>query len=160
MKKGLGIVILLIFSMFFVSTANESGCIPAWKCGEWSECMGGQEIRTCWDVNLCGNLDEKPIEKRVCETCTPIWSCTEWEPEVCPREGRMERICTDLNNCQKSTGMPVEIKECVPETINWIYLLIILIIFLLNLVNVMFIVKRWKKMKADSDKNIFRPPSN
>jgi len=44
---------------------NES-CVPNWQCSKWSECVDGQQIRVCNDLNKCGNEKNKPIEKRSC----------------------------------------------------------------------------------------------
>ncbi len=41
-------------------------CEETWICDEWSACVGGQQSRVCTDFNSCGNLANKPVERRSC----------------------------------------------------------------------------------------------
>ena len=43
-----------------------SSCTPTWECGEWSECIEGQQTRVCVDKWNCSADDEKPEEIQAC----------------------------------------------------------------------------------------------
>jgi len=44
-----------------------ANCKQNWQCNEWSLCIGGQQSRTCTDLNRCGSDTKKP---KVSQTCT------------------------------------------------------------------------------------------
>ena len=35
------------------TTTAKDNCTQNWQCGDWSECIGGEQFRNCNDVNLC-----------------------------------------------------------------------------------------------------------
>lgn len=42
-------------------------CTPSWQCTAWSQCStGGQQTRTCTDLNACGVTTGKPAEVQQC----------------------------------------------------------------------------------------------
>jgi hypothetical protein len=52
-------------------TGGEEGapvCEEDWTCTEWSECVDGQQSRSCTDQNACGTEESKPPESQACET--------------------------------------------------------------------------------------------
>ncbi len=47
--------------------SNGNGvCTTNWDCTSWSECISGQQTRTCTDLNNCGTIAGKPSESQVC----------------------------------------------------------------------------------------------
>ena len=118
-------------SICLISAENgvtNSSCTPNWNCTEWSECIDGEEIRSCVDFNLCGNDSTKPDEIQECETeCLPVWDCSKWQPEKCSKDETQTRTCTDLNNCGTNEKKPSETRQCKR---NSVLLFIILVITL------------------------------
>ncbi|MFH1327659.1 MAG: hypothetical protein ABIH76_02215 [Candidatus Bathyarchaeota archaeon] len=48
------------------SKGGDSFCAPEWTCDSWSPCVDGQQFRTCYrNLNYC-EIQEKPIETRMC----------------------------------------------------------------------------------------------
>ncbi len=47
-------------------------CTPDWRCGEWSECTGGERARVCVDNNGCGTSSGKPAESESCTSAFKI----------------------------------------------------------------------------------------
>jgi len=50
-------------------------CSPNWQCGDWQECVEGNQARACTDVNNCGTQDGMPATSQACvvpilETCS------------------------------------------------------------------------------------------
>ncbi len=43
-------------------------CIENWKCTQWSECIGGKQVRSCIDVNYCMTNNTMPEVLRDCVT--------------------------------------------------------------------------------------------
>ncbi len=42
-------------------------CVPNWQCSGWEPCLPeGKQSRSCVDVNRCGQIRNKPIEKQNC----------------------------------------------------------------------------------------------
>ncbi len=41
-------------------------CTEEWICTEWSECVDGEQTRTCTDQSDCGTTSDKPDEMRGC----------------------------------------------------------------------------------------------
>jgi hypothetical protein len=41
-------------------------CDENWTCTGWSECMNGEQTRTCEDSNGCGTTASKPAQAQVC----------------------------------------------------------------------------------------------
>ncbi|MFH1592519.1 MAG: hypothetical protein ABIB47_04090 [Candidatus Woesearchaeota archaeon] len=43
-------------------------CVPGWRCGKWGRCVNGVEIRSCSDVNNCGEECDSELcsEEREC----------------------------------------------------------------------------------------------
>ncbi|MFH1597562.1 MAG: carbohydrate binding domain-containing protein [Patescibacteria group bacterium] len=46
-------------------------CVENWQCTEWSECVTGQQTRTCTDINECGTEIDKPSEVQECDSVSP-----------------------------------------------------------------------------------------
>ncbi|MCK4714427.1 MAG: PGF-pre-PGF domain-containing protein, partial [Candidatus Aenigmarchaeota archaeon] len=44
-----------------------SPCVESWSCGEWSECSGSIQTRTCVDANNCGTIVNRPDEAQECD---------------------------------------------------------------------------------------------
>jgi len=60
MKKQLLLIPVLILLLLPVSNA---ACTPEWMCSGWSECLKGNQIRICNDLNSC---QEEKIEEKSC----------------------------------------------------------------------------------------------
>lgn len=52
-------------------------CEEDWSCTDWSDCIDGNKIRTCSDLNNCGTEENKPEEENVCEMQTI--DCGSWD---------------------------------------------------------------------------------
>lgn len=50
------------------SSSSKRGCKENWKCGEWTNCIDGEQTRECVDLNNCGTVGHKPEEKVGCES--------------------------------------------------------------------------------------------
>ena len=86
-------------------------CTPNWSCGDWSQCVNGQQTRTCYDTNNCGTTTNKPGTTQACSTtCNPNWSCGDWSQCV---NGRQTRTCTDLNNCVYGQTKIEDWQDCI-----------------------------------------------
>ena len=48
-----------------------SNCFPNWQCTTWGDCISSNHSRTCTDINGCGTLGNKPLEKESC-TLPPV----------------------------------------------------------------------------------------
>lgn len=42
------------------------GCQESWTCGDWGECSGGSQSRTCTDQNHCGTTNNRPALTQSC----------------------------------------------------------------------------------------------
>jgi hypothetical protein len=87
----------------YSSVPTPPTCIPNWECGEWSNCVNGQQTRSCILVNQCYISAPRPAGTRACSssapvqaTCIPNWECGEWS--AC-KDDKQTRTCRDLNNC-------------------------------------------------------------
>jgi len=49
------------------SLTLDATCVPDWKCGDWSVCGSGQQIRRCSDDNNCGTSEGRPAQSQSCE---------------------------------------------------------------------------------------------
>lgn len=49
---------------------SEHPCIENWVCGGWSDCVEGQQTRTCTDENNCGTEEDRPADIQSCEAGT------------------------------------------------------------------------------------------
>ncbi len=47
-------------------TTDDGTCTESWFCGEWTECNGGQQTRSCADEHSCGTYLDRPEETRDC----------------------------------------------------------------------------------------------
>ena len=41
-------------------------CTPNWQCGDWQECVSGNQARACTDTNNCGTQDGIPSTSQAC----------------------------------------------------------------------------------------------
>jgi len=74
---------------------EETICTPNWSCGEWSQCVNGQQTNSCIDNNQCITVNR--TETQTCTlSCTPNWSCGEWSQCL---NNQQARSCTDLSTC-------------------------------------------------------------
>ena len=48
------------------ATTTDYFCTENWKCTQWSDCIGGKQVRTCIDINYCMTNESKPDTKRDC----------------------------------------------------------------------------------------------
>jgi hypothetical protein len=51
----------------------------------------------------------------IINTCTPIWTCAAWSN--CS-SGTMQRLCTDVNNCNSALNKPNTISSCVNNNVS------------------------------------------
>ena len=111
-------------------------CVSDWHCTNWSECMGGIQIRSCVDFNTCGSILTKPPENQSCD-CISDWSCTEWQSKECPKNETQTRICEDLNDCKTNETKPSETNSCTYESkVNLLLIFIIIMIIILSIIGV------------------------
>jgi hypothetical protein len=45
-------------------------CIEQWKCGEWSECISGRQVRSCQDLSGCRTYTFRPATEQNCSPKT------------------------------------------------------------------------------------------
>ena len=90
------------------------GCTEDWSCSAWSNCIDGQQTRTCSDTNNCGTTNNKPVEGQSCG-CTESWTCAGWSNCI---NGAQTRTCSDGNNCGTEGNKPEESQSC-SCTENW-----------------------------------------
>jgi hypothetical protein len=83
---------------------NVKECNSQWNCSEWSNCICGNQNRTCRDLNSCGT-NNKPLEIRTC-SYNSVWSCGNWGE--CLNDFQ-HRVCTELNSCNSSS---IESRDC------------------------------------------------
>ncbi len=48
------------------SNETNNSCTPDWQCNDWTDCVNGQQTRTCTDNNSCGVTTGKPVESQSC----------------------------------------------------------------------------------------------
>lgn len=139
-------LILGFFAIFLVSINNISSadCTPNWQCSEWSDCIDNTQIRSCYDINLCGVDEGKPLERQACgDPCTPDWQCSDWDPSGCNETQLQKRICTDSNNCNILDNKPEEAMACdFSQDYGWMYYFIIAIILVLIFGAIWFLIKK------------------
>src|SRR3989339_30092 len=148
------LAIVLIFAFVFLipsdiqsiftgkAIVNNTICTPQWSCTAWSPCLGDSQIRSCVDVNSCGNQTNKPLEALTCGVCEPNWQCGEWEPEECPETEIQKKECKDLNNCGTIRLKPADTKSCTYfKNFGWIYWFIIML-QLLMIIRIILIIQK------------------
>jgi hypothetical protein len=89
------------------SVTTTSTCVP-WACGEWSVCESGTKTRSCYAVETCNVIEEKPVEQESCE-CAESWVCDLWSNSL---EECGARECLDSNACGTENDKPNEEKNC------------------------------------------------
>jgi len=116
-----------------LSLPQTEDCTPNWSCNDWSQCVGGKQIRICLDLNSCGDNSTEPSEERDCSetpgtnsedssssssSCDPSWACGDWSE--CNQQGYQTRNCDDINYCGLDIEKPEERRECqiIPEKDN------------------------------------------
>ncbi len=105
---------------------GSSTCTENWNCGEWSECLGGEQTRICTDLNNCGTTKNKPETLYSCGViiCNENWVC-DWT--ICSEgdDYSYPINCYDTNNCgtflnklneTKCNSTFTNLTECVS---NW-----------------------------------------
>jgi len=45
---------------------EDESCTPEWQCGEWLDCVNGQQKRTCIDLNECDSEEGMPETVQEC----------------------------------------------------------------------------------------------
>jgi hypothetical protein len=56
-------------------------CVESWSCGDWSDCLNGQQARTCTEYNNCGTEEDKPSEVQGC-TVSEVQNVTNYTGPV------------------------------------------------------------------------------
>lgn len=51
--------------------ATTPSCVENWQCTSWTACTGGQQTRTCEDLNKCGTTLNAPAVSQACTATTP-----------------------------------------------------------------------------------------
>ncbi|MBU2099706.1 MAG: DUF362 domain-containing protein [Candidatus Micrarchaeota archaeon] len=96
-------------------------CEENWSCTAWSECVNGNQTRTCIDQAQCGTTENKPYEIQDCSECTQgqTRNCTTTEDcdgiQYCNGYGMWETTCYDIeDNCPIGTCAEGELitEEC------------------------------------------------
>jgi hypothetical protein len=67
------------------------GCIPEWKCSEWTACTDGKQTRTCTNLKAYCPLN-KPAEQQNCEMPMPLANATEEAKEIKNETGAAQKI--------------------------------------------------------------------
>ncbi|MBI3623365.1 hypothetical protein HY212_04790 [Candidatus Pacearchaeota archaeon] len=146
MKKSHILILFLAVSLAIVliQSSKAAACTPSWQCSEWSSCIENTQIRNCYDINLCGISQDKPIERQTCGTqCTPDWKCSQWDPSNCSETQLQTRTCTDNNNCNILAGKPEEAKACqFSKNYNWMFLFIVAVIIILIVGAIWLLIKK------------------
>ena len=81
--------------------ARATICREEWNCSEWSECVDGQQTRTCVDLNQCGTVENKPEEVQECSNVRVIFRTNvedgdyrhasgSWIAADCNQDGNLE----------------------------------------------------------------------
>jgi len=76
------ISILLMFYLLFNEENNtnnininkpidKTNCVEDWQCSEWNKCVESIQTRTCFDLNKCGTLVDRPEIKQECTMPEP-----------------------------------------------------------------------------------------
>ncbi len=52
------------------ATQSVVSCTPNWQCGDWQECVDGNQARACTDINNCGTQDGIPATSQACTVVT------------------------------------------------------------------------------------------
>ena len=91
------------------SAGNGGSCSENWSCGEWGKCNVGTRSRSCFDMNGCGTVFNKPAVTETCTVCNEDWNCSSWS--ACSN-GQQIRTCTDLRNCGTTFDRPVLTLYC------------------------------------------------
>lgn len=69
LKFLLAIIVLILWFHAVFQNPTSASCTPDWQCGAWSECISSKvQIRTCEDLNKCGDIKNKPSESQSCIT--------------------------------------------------------------------------------------------
>ena len=91
-------------------------CTLGWVCGDWSECIGLKQQRSC--VNGCSDQSNKPETIRDCRAnCSEDWNCS-WSSCI---NGFYTPSCADKNNCGSDSKKPEKIAcnesddKCTPD---------------------------------------------
>lgn len=154
-----------------IDTVNETSgtaetnetCIPNWGCSNWSECVGGTQVRTCSDTNLCGDSSTKPEEERECNgECTPNWECTDWSPESCSEGDSQTRTCNDINSCGDQSSKPSEERLCPESSGSFVLYSIvagIMLMIIIGIVTVIYLIKGKVSEEPKDDGKKFLPKS-
>gem|GEM_PF-5512926 len=50
-----------------IEEIEEVECVESWICTDWELCTNGITTRTCYDANLCGTTEYKPVEEQKCK---------------------------------------------------------------------------------------------
>jgi hypothetical protein len=66
-------------------------CEENWSCGEWKECIGGEQTRECIDLNSCNTTENKPSESQSCECEVICGMCEELDAAKC--------VCYEVSPC-------------------------------------------------------------
>ncbi|UZE93947.1 MAG: hypothetical protein IB618_04295 [Candidatus Pacearchaeota archaeon] len=99
-------------------------CNENWQYGVWSDCIGGQKRRECYDANNCNTTYSKPsncmlfagkyYQTESC--CVSEWQCDEWS--VCydyQGENVQSMTCEDLNKCSPQNYTYLQLRDCCIE---------------------------------------------
>jgi hypothetical protein len=92
------------------SAVTISACVP-WTCDEWGVCESGAKTRSCYAVETCDVIEEKPVEQEACE-CSENWICDVWSNSL---EECGARECLDSNACGTENEKPGEERGCEGE---------------------------------------------
>ncbi|MCD4739963.1 hypothetical protein K8R43_02075 [archaeon] len=97
-----------------IQVVPEEPCEESWKCGEWGECSGSIQTRTCIDENECNTTKSKPSEIQACfePQCESHTDCD--DNEACTLEFCVNGKCVirDVSEC--TTG-----DDCCPTGCNY-----------------------------------------
>jgi len=76
----------------YFSTIPGKQCKEKWECTEWSDCIEGEQTRTCDDLNECGTEEHRPKEERKCKVKLSGGTSEASTPETQPISGAIVEI--------------------------------------------------------------------
>ena len=124
-------------------------CTPDWFCGDWGNCLNGNQTKTCTDSNSCNPQNTTYTSTQQCvSSCVSNWSCADWS--ICNQNGTQTRTCTDSNSCSSgSANIPLESQECSPSNFSTrsIVTFMLILILIIAVIGVIYYIIKIRKAK-------------
>lgn len=88
------------------------GCEEDWTCGEYGDCVNGEQIRACLDQNACGTEVNKPALAGVCEAGAVCGNGVVDDGEDCDSNAPIDLFCEDHDSDLYTAGSVFCTDEC------------------------------------------------